>query len=497
MLELLTPSEMGEADRLTIAAGTPGTVLMDRAGLAVADAVATRHPLGHRIVVVCGPGNNGGDGFVAARVLAGRGYPVRLMLVGEAERLKGDAADAAARWRQRLPIEPLDKAAVAAADVVVDALFGAGLARPVDGEAAEAVAAINAGRGEVVAVDLPSGINGETGAVMGVAVKADVTVTFFRRKPGHFLLPGREYAGRVRVADIGIQPDVLTTIGARCFLNAPGLWREHWHPPAVSGHKYVRGHAVVVSGPMAATGAARLAAGAALRIGAGLVTVASPPDALIVNASHLTAVMVRSVDGAEGLAGLLADHRLNAVVIGPGLGIGPETVARVAAVLDGPRAVVLDADALTSHRDDPAGLFARIAGRSHPVVMTPHDGEFARLFPDIAAAGLPKTVRARQAAARSGAVVVLKGADTVIAAPDGRAAINDNAPPWLATAGSGDVLSGIIGGLVAEGMPGFEAAAMGVWAHGAAGERAGIGLIAEDLAPALRDVLRALAADAG
>lgn len=494
LIELLTPSEMGTADRLTIAAGTAGVVLMERAGQAVADAAAACCGPSGRVVVVAGPGNNGGDGFVAARILAERGLRVRAMLVDAAvDALRGDAAWAVSGWLRLHPVEPLDAAAVAEADVVIDALFGAGLARPVDGAAAEAVEAINACRGAVVAVDLPSGISGASGAVLGTAVRATRTVTFFRRKPGHLLLPGRGHCGPVTVADIGIAAAVLPAIRPATFANAPALWRGHWHPPAQAAHKYARGHAVVVSGPATATGAARLAAGAALRAGAGLVTVASPAGALMVNAAHLTAVMLRQADGAQELASLLADARFNAVVIGPGAGVGAATADAVKAVLDGPRGAVLDADALTSFREDPAALFALVGARSHPVVLTPHDGEFARLFPDLAREA-DKVARARTAAARSGAVVVLKGADTVIAAPDGRAAINENAPAWLATAGSGDVLAGLTGGLLAQGMPGFEAAAMAVWVHGAAGQAAGLGLIAEDLAPAVPAVLQALLA---
>ncbi|MQT12065.1 NAD(P)H-hydrate dehydratase [Segnochrobactrum spirostomi] len=494
MHELLTPEEMGRADRLTIESGIPGFALMEAAGYAVADAVANRIPLGRRVLVLAGPGNNGGDGFVAARVLADRGYRVRLMLLGTREVLKGDAAIAAGGWRGA--VEPASPDGVRDADVIVDALFGAGLDRPLGGIAASLVDAANASGALIVAVDLPSGISGKTGAILGTAIAAAITITFFRRKPGHLLYPGRAHCGRVRAVEIGISDDVLAAIGPSAFANAPALWRAHWSAPRADGHKYDRGHAVVVSGPAHATGAARLAAGAALRVGAGLVTVAAPPDAVAINAAHLTAVMVRGFEGAAGLDSFLADRRFNSVVIGPGLGADADTRALVATVLAGERGVVLDADALTAHRDDPAALFARIAGRLRATVMTPHAGEFARLFPDLAAdPALPKTDRARMAAARSGAVIVLKGADTVVAAPDGRLAINENAPPWLATAGSGDVLSGLIGGLVAQGMPAFEAAAMAVWVHGAAGDAVGPGLIAEDLAPAVRGVIAKLVAD--
>jgi len=498
MIEILTPAEMGLADRLTIASGRPGIELMEAAGLAVADVVATRHPLGTRVLAVCGPGNNGGDGFVAARILAERGYPVRLALLGVRERLSGDAATAAARWRG--PVEPATPAAVAGAAVVVDALFGAGLDRPIEGAAAALVEAINASGARVVAVDLPSGISGESGAVLGIAVRAADTVTFFGRKPGHLLMPGRAHAGRLRVADIGIRDRVLEEIRPRTFANEPPLWLAHWPRPGAASHKYDRGHAVVVSGGPTTTGAARLAAGAALRAGAGLVTVASPRSAVLVNAAHLTAVMLRPVDGAAALAAMLADRRFTAVALGPGAGVGEATRGLALAALDGCRAVVLDADALTSFREAPQALFAAIAAvPERPVLMTPHDGEFARLFPDLAATEgerRAKTDRARLAAARSGAVVLLKGADTVIAAPDGRAAINHDAPPWLATAGSGDVLTGIAAGLLAGGMPAFEAAAMAAWMHGAAADAVGPGLIAEDLAPALRGVIARLLAEA-
>ncbi|NLH79396.1 MAG: NAD(P)H-hydrate dehydratase, partial [Phyllobacteriaceae bacterium] len=377
------------------------------------------------------------------------------------------------------------------AAVVVDALFGAGLSRPLDGEAAALIEAVNAARRPVVAVDLPSGVDGATGRVMGVAIAATLSVTFFRLKPGHLLLPGRLLCGQTLVADIGIRDGVLAAIGVRTWRDQPPLWRDGLLAPALDGHKYARGHAVVVSGPMSRTGAARLAADAALRTGAGLVTLASPPDALIVNASHLTAVMLARMDGAAGLAEILADTRRNALVLGPAVGVGEATAALLGVALAAAAALVLDADALTTMAAAPAPAFAAIAARPAPVVLTPHEGEFARLFPDLAekASDLPKTERARTAAARAGAVVILKGPDTVIAAPDGRVAIADNAPPDLATAGSGDVLAGIVGGLLARGLAGFEAAAAAVWLHGECGRRAGPGLIAEDLARELRPIL--------
>jgi ADP-dependent NAD(P)H-hydrate dehydratase / NAD(P)H-hydrate epimerase len=492
VIELLATAEMAEADRLAIASGIPGTALMESAGRAVAEAVASRYPIGSEAVVLAGPGNNGGDGFVAARILAEQGHRVRLLLVGSRERLKGDAAEAAGRWRGA--IEEATPERLVGASVVVDALFGAGLDRPVTGPSAQMIDAINAAGVPVVAVDLPSGISGTSGAVMGTAIRATQTVTFFRRKPGHVLLPGRLHCGRITVADIGIPATVLDRIRPRTFLNVPDLWATHFPVPRVDAHKYARGHAVVVSGGMAHTGAARLAARGALRAGAGLVTIASPNEALAVNAAASISVMVRPVDGPAELATFLQDRRLNALVLGPGGGIGEGMRARVQAALATDRAVVLDADALTSFADHAEVLFRAVAARSAATVLTPHDGEFARLFKEILQSinVESKLVRVRAAAERSGAVVLLKGADTVVAAPDGRAAIAENAPPWLATGGSGDVLAGIVAGLLAQGMPAFEAAAAAVWLHSEAGNEAGPGLIAEDLPDALRAVYRRL-----
>jgi hydroxyethylthiazole kinase-like uncharacterized protein yjeF len=496
MIELLTTGEMAQADRLAIEGGVPSIRLMENAGRAVADAVA-RHAPG-AVRVVAGPGNNGGDGFVCARILAERGYPVRLLFLGDRDKLKGDAADASRRWSG--PVEGAEPAGLAGADLIVDALFGAGIDRPVGGAARAMIEAINATTVPVIAVDLPSGVNGTTGAVMGAAVEASETVTFFRRKPGHLLLPGRLHCGPVEVADIGIPDDVLTAIGPRISANAQILWAGRFPVPLPGGHKYRRGHAVVVSGDLSHTGAARLTARGALRAGAGLVTLASPRDALAVNAAASIAVMVRPIDGATELAAMLADPRLNTVVLGPGGGVGAPMRELVLAALKGERAVVLDADALTSFADAPDTLFAAIRARgSSPTLLTPHEGEFARLFSidRQPTENASKCERARVAAGTSGAIVLLKGSDTVVAAPDGRASITENAPPWLATAGSGDVLAGFAAGLLAQGMPAFEAASAATWLHGEAGNEAGPGLIAEDLPEALPAVYRRLFVDLG
>ncbi|MGY4479507.1 NAD(P)H-hydrate dehydratase [Bradyrhizobium sp. USDA 3364] len=491
-MDVLTTTEMERADRLTIAAGTPGFALMMSAGQAVAEAAMDLVEQGP-IVVVAGRGNNGGDGFVAAAELAARGREVSVILLCERDSLQGDAALAAKGWKY--PVLPFNPQALGKPALIIDALFGAGLNRPVKGDPLDMIAAINANGTPVLAVDLPSGVNGTSGAVMGAAVQATETVTFFRKKPAHLLLPGRMYCGRVRVADIGIDPRVLDEIKPLTAENVPQAWRLSFPVPRIDGHKYARGHAVVVSGDIASTGAARLAARAALRAGAGLVTLASPRDALAVNAAALTAVMVRAVDNPIQFAELLDDRRLNACVIGPGAGVSARTRDFVHTALSAQRHLVLDADALTSFAGTPDRLFEAIkASDGQQVVLTPHEGEFPRLFSDISNKhpGRSKLERVRAAAERSGAVVLLKGADTVVASPDGRAIIAGNAPPWLATAGAGDVLSGIIAGFLAQGVAAFEAAGIGVWLHGEGASEAGPGLIAEDLTEVLPAVFRRL-----
>ena len=491
---LLTCSEMGDADQAAIAGGVPGLALMENAGRSVAEEATDMTPGFGRVAVLCGPGNNGGDGFVAARYLARRGRRVRLGLLGERSALSGDAGDMARRWDGA--VEPLDVAVLERADLIVDALFGAGLTRGIDpvGEIAKVFDTIAARNIPVLAVDLPSGLSGDDGVANGAVLQARRTVTFFRRKPGHLLLPGRLLCGTVKVADIGIPATVLTlALGAGdgdTFANHPSLWMGAWRAPALSGHKYDRGHAVVVSGGAEKAGAARLAAEAALRVGAGLVTLALPDGLAGLPGGQVRAIMQHSGQSAAELTEMLADRRKNAVVIGPGLGLDEVALEQVMAVLAAPAAAVLDADALAVAASAPEDVFRRIEAVSErSIVLTPHEGEFRRLFPDLDGG---KLARARAAARRAGAVVVLKGADTVIASPDGRAAINRNAPATLATAGTGDVLSGLIGRLLARCMAPFEAAAAGVYIHGAAGNIVGSGLIADDIIHSLPDVLQGL-----
>ncbi|UVK36910.1 NAD(P)H-hydrate dehydratase [Mesorhizobium sp. AR10] len=493
--ELLSPAEMAEADRLAIAAGPlDGIGLMRRAGEAVAAVVLARYPRASRVHVLCGPGNNGGDGYVVARILDDSGVDVSLWASGS-PKAGSDAALAALDCP--VEVRPLSAFAAETGSIVVDALYGAGLSKPLSGDAARAVDIATELSLPVVAVDLPSGISGDGGSVLGHAFRARTTVTFARKKPGHLLLPGRDRCGEIVLTDIGIPDAIVDQLAIATFENTPDLWLRHFPRPAVDAHKYKRGHVGVFSGGPGATGAARLSAMAAARSGAGAVTVLSQANALQENAAHLTSIMLREAGSLEKVQEFLAARHPEALVFGPGLGpkpkVGDFALQLIATMTDS--VIVLDADAITSLAHQPQALFEAARRPSAPaLVLTPHEGEFGRLFPDIAGdKSLSKLAKARAAAARANATVVYKGADTVIAAPNGFAAINSNGAPWLATAGSGDVLSGIVAGFLAQGMPPFEAACAAVWTHGEAGSRFGPGLIAEDLPLALVPVLRELA----
>lgn len=492
---LLTVEAMRRVDATAIAAGTPGRVLMERAGAAIAARAGALLSEGGRVLVLCGPGNNGGDGFVVARHLAEAGHAVDLVCLVAADDLTGDAADAAAGWSFPV-LAPADLGALDRDTLVIDALFGAGLSRDLSGAAASLVARVAEAGCPVLAVDVPSGIDGDSGALRDTALRATGTVTFVALKPGHLLQPGRAYCGTVHVVDIGTGAAALAAGFADdppLHRNGPELWRTAFPRLDGASHKYTRGHALVLSGPAQRTGAARLAARGALRIGAGLVTLASPNSALPENAAHLTAIMLRACETADDLDDLLVDERLNVVLAGPGLGVGAGTRDLVAVAAAAGRRLVLDADALTSFKGQARLLAAHLADGGSTAVLTPHDGEFARLFDgtDAVEEGVSKPERARRAAALTGAVVVLKGSDTVIAAADGRVAINDHGTPYLGTAGSGDVLAGLVAGLLAQGMEPFAAACAAVWLHGDAGRRHGPGLIAEDLPEMMPAVLAA------
>ena len=476
---LLSPDDMAAVDKEAARSGIDSYGLMEKAGQAVAASALRHFPEALRYVVLCGPGNNGGDGYVAARALKGSGAEIGLFHLGDPKRLKGDAA----RAFGDCPIagEAITSYAPRPGDVVIDAIFGAGLSRHVPEDVAAVISRIAEADVPVIAVDLPSGVDGRSGQILGAAFRAARTVTFMTRKPGHLLLPGRDLCGELEVFDIGIpQRIVRAHADDRLAENTAAQWHTKIPSEGSDTHKYKRGHLVVFSGGPNATGAARMSAMAGLKAGAGLVTIASPKEALAVNAGMLTAIMLHAVNDETSLLEWLADRRLSTFVLGPGFGAGEKARQFCLALSD--RHLVLDADGITSFRDDPQQLFNAFAEGPTRLVLTPHEGEFARLFPDIAADNtLSKVDKARAAAARAHAAIIYKGADSVIAAPDGRALINANAPPWLATAGSGDVLAGIVGGLMALGAPAFEAAAAGVWLHGLAGQHAGKGLTAEDL----------------
>ncbi len=482
---------MAGVDAAAIAGGTSGYELMRRAGAAATRVVRRELALagGGAVTVCAGPGNNGGDGAVVAAELARGGVDVALVRAG------GEPSGDAARAFADCDVATLEGAAaharIAASAVVVDALFGAGLSRAPADRFAELIAAVNGGAGRIVAIDLPSGLDGNAHVAHEPCVRADATVTFVRLKPAHLLEPGRTLCGRLELADIGMPDAALASARVDAWANVPAAWRAAVRPPGVRGHKYARGHVLVRAGDAASGGAARLSASAALRCGAGLVTLACPGSATLVNAAHLNAVMLARADGADGWAELFAGARYSTLLVGPGNGVDEATREAVLRALASHRDCVLDADALTSHGARREEFFEGLRACGGQVVLTPHAGEFDRLFEGTeAVTGPSKLHRARAAAALCGATVLLKGPDTVVATPDGRASIGINAPPWLATAGSGDVLAGIVAALLAQGMPAFEAASAGVWLHGDAARAQGWPLTAQRLVEAAGEALR-------
>lgn len=482
---ILSVAQTYAADKAAINMGISSVDLMESAGVAIAKLVQEKWPP-RRVVVLCGPGNNGGDGFVVARRLAEAGWDVSVLLNVDINQVRGDAAINMERWLcGGFPILQLDIDVMLDQPLVIDCLYGTGLSRPLEGPTKEIVDYINQESLTCVAADIPSGVNGDSGKVLGTAPRCTNTVTFFRPKPGHLLYPGRDLCGLLNVVDIGIPSSVLSSIIPNIASSEPELWTRPvpgWHD-----HKYRRGHAIIVGGGQV-TGASRLASRAARRSGAGLVTLAVPPDSLPIYAVSEPGAFVMPIYCDEDFSKLLSDCRQNGILIGPGCGVGGETAERVLQILGTNKAVVLDADALTSFEDDRDQLFEAIHRRTAPVVLTPHGGEFTLLFGE----GGDKLSRATEAARLSGAVVVFKGADTVVSSPNGQAAINSNAPPWLATAGSGDVLAGMILGLLVQGMSPWKGAVAAAWLHGAAGAEAGEGLIAEDLPEILPKVLEIL-----
>lgn len=483
---LLTRAEATELDRLTIAFGAEGRTLMQRAGAAVMT-VIEQHYEPTRCLVLCGTGKNGGDGFVVAESLRQAGWDVACIACGQLPE-SGDAHAVRASYQGSVLAWSQDL--LAEAGLVVDAIFGVGLARPLEPATAAIVAAVNKSGVPVVAIDMPSGIQADSGAVLGAALRATHTVTFTRKKPGLLLLPGRDYAGQVIVADINMDTDALYNLPLRFAENAPALWRDMLPQFLPTQHKYDHGHALILGGGVM-TGAARLAARACQRTGAGLVSIAAPPYATLVYASNLDSVLVQPITTLDDWQKQIDDRRKTAFLLGPGAGVSELLQQQVLAALATDKPTVLDADALTCFAEAPEQLFRAV--RPH-TVLTPHSGEFLRLFGPQQEFSDRLAVVSRMAQMLQ-CVILLKGSDTVIAAPDGRAIINANAPAWLATAGSGDVLAGVIAGFMTQGVAAFHAACIGAWLHGAAAQNFQPGMIAEDLIASLPATLEKLAAD--
>jgi ADP-dependent NAD(P)H-hydrate dehydratase / NAD(P)H-hydrate epimerase len=471
---IITPQEMRGAEAALLATGVDSFTIMSRAGEAVAEFVHAHWPDG-TVQILCGAGGNGGDGFVAAARLAKLWRKVEVFAIAPVASLTGDTAKAAAEWNG--PVGTLEEALTAPHDLVLDALFGSGLSRPLEG----AAAALAERGGRVISVDVPSGLDGLTGQPTGPCFKAEGTISFSALRPAHVLMPGAALCGAVQIVDIGVP------VSAQLVENSPFVWAGRLPQPGQSTYKHQRGHLKVVSGGPAQTGAARLAARAGLRIGAGLVTLLSPPAAMAVNASHLTAIMLQAASEPRDFAEAAATATV--IIIGPAAGITPNTRAAVEALLKTEARLVIDADALTVFESQPESLFKRLRPGD---ILTPHIGEFQRLFGPLLTTEVNKIEAVRAAARRAGCHVLLKGPDTVIAAVDGSAVVNTHATRWLATAGSGDVLAGFIGGLMAQGVETLTAAAMGAWLHGEAGRRIGAGLIAEDLEMQIPNILSAL-----
>jgi len=490
---ILSIAQMQQADQITITSGVSSYTLLNNAGAAVFSAIESDLSRDDRILIACGTGNNGGDGLVLANLLLADYYNVTVALCSPQDALSEDAKKALSELPKQAVIRMQD-VDLKAYSLVVDALLGAGMDRPVDGDWAKWIDDINSSDAKVIAIDIPTGIDGNTGQVLGTAIRADKTVTFFLKKPGHLLLPGREFVGELHVGQIGIEDNVLNELRPNVFENTPLLWQSGLAKPDASAHKYSRGHCVVLAGGIATTGAARLAARAALRTGSGLVTVACRAGSTAVTAAHLTTEMLRVVDTPAALEQLLADRRITSVLLGPGLGIHQATRAMVQVALEHASSVVLDADALSVFESDPDVLFTMIQRSSARVVITPHQGEFNLLFGDDEhiSAQESKTDKALEAAKKVNCVVVYKGADTVIASASGDAVINGNAPAWLATAGTGDVLAGTVSGWLAQGMDAFDSACAACWVHGEAATLFGPGLIASDIEKMYPQVLASL-----
>jgi hydroxyethylthiazole kinase-like uncharacterized protein yjeF len=476
--EILSTHQMKLAEKAACTGKTNSFTLMQRAGKAVAEEIISRYSK-QPVLVLCGTGNNGGDGFIVASTLKKKNWDVTLACAADTHDLQGDASRAADTWRD--DIVSFEDLEIPEDGLIVDAVFGTGLSRPVEGQIYETLISLRETECPIIAVDVPSGMNADTGECQDCTPQAEITITFGWKKPGHLLLPGRQAAGEIIVADIGIDPELLPSIGPFMHENSNELsWGAEDFDKPIYAHKYHHGHVVVLGG-RTMTGAASLAASAALRMGAGLVTVVAPADTAIIHQLQNPSLIVEPIGELARFKEHIKDPRRNAVLLGCGAGLD-NIGALKKIVFDSVQATpqkicVLDADALSVFEGDTKVLMSVLGDHC---ILTPHEGEFARLFPDLKGS---KPERAFAAAKRSGAVIVLKGADTVIASPDARLVINSNGSGWLATAGTGDVLAGMIVGLAARGLlDPFDVACAAVWMHGRASELAGVGMISSDLA---------------
>lgn len=488
MFEILTAQEMRQTDQAAIAAGAKGIDLMATAGHAVAQRIVQDYTV-CPVLVLCGKGNNGGDGFIVAGLLEKAGWPVRVACLGKTTELKGDAALAAKTYGGK--VEALNSnLGIKDARIVIDAVFGTGFNGTLDPELVTLFDKVRAKSPVIVAIDIPSGIDADSGQVAEGTLKADITVTFCRRKIAHMIYPSRTWCGRVVRSDIGIDDTVVAQQNALTFENNPALWLASLPIPGHDSNKFTRGHVSVYGGSFR-TGAAALSARAAQRAGAGLVSIASPDSAQLYYRLAAASLMVDGCNTLQDYQDILADDRRNAVVIGPGAlpeqGGEEDLRAAVGAAIATPKTVVLDADVFRAFEHQPSQLLGKLDPARH--VLTPHAGEFLRLF------GTPdgsKLDQARAAAKKANAVVVYKGPDTIIAAPEGLAVIDVSGPPTLATAGSGDVLAGLIAGFAAQGMPAFFAACASVYLHSQSARLHGLGLTAEDIISNIHQALNNL-----
>jgi len=490
IIEILTSEQMYRADLLAVKNGISSYQLMGNAGKCITREIIKKCRKG-RALILCGRGNNGGDGFVVARLLSARGWPTQVGVLRSLKGIKNDALRASKEWKGttfELSLTQLKKR-IRGCSVVVDALFGIGLNRPVKENIKGLINVVNKSKIPCISIDIPSGIDADSGKMLGTAIRADATVSFFRPKLGHFLFPGREYTGNLTIADIGIPDSAIQKIKPTIFLNGPELWGKKFPWPSYRDHKYSRGHALIVGGEEM-TGAARLAARACLRTGSGLVTIVANRSSSRIYKMEMPEILSVVADHVNDLKKVISDRRKNVFLIGPGIGVSGSTLKKVLLLLSKKRPCILDADAISAFSRSPTKLFKSVFPRC---VLTPHEGEFARLFPKIAKRkNINKVTKCILASSDANGIVLLKGPDTVISRPDGLSVVNCNAPPTLATAGSGDVLAGIITGLIAQGMDSFNASVAGAWIHGEAANLFGPGLVADDLPNLIPQVLRGI-----